>query len=58
MGGNYFYYMDDKNPTWTLAEKTLDQPSNAVYYTLQQVYKHGYKNSMSGHVSSVRHLEL
>lgn len=47
MGGNNFYYMDNNNLTWTLAGATLDQPSNAVYYTLQQVYKQNASDSNS-----------
>ena len=37
--GNYYYYMDDSNPSWKFGTSTLDQPSNGIYYTLQQVYK-------------------
>ena len=49
MGANHFYYMDDSNPSWTLADSTLDQPSNAVYYTLQQVYNKGRQEPVRFH---------
>ncbi|XP_045209857.2 plancitoxin-1-like [Mercenaria mercenaria] len=56
---NSFFYMDAKSPAWTLSPKTLEEKDQAIYNTLNQIYRkqsHVKPKNVSSHTGELLYL--